>query len=121
MRQTEDPSTPYRKERRYRRFNLQFPVCVSFRSAGLPRSLMGVSKNVSTGGLLVRADKEIPAHTAVSLAMDVRGPGYGRSVRLLGAGEVVRVERLGPDAGFAIAIECKRPIQEMQEYLPAAS
>jgi len=119
MRQTEDLPTPDRKERRHRRFNLQFPVRISFLRAGLQRSLMAISKNVSIGGLLVRTEKQIPSHTPVRLSMDVRGLGSGRTVRLLGEGEVVRVEDLG--AGFAIAIECHQPIKEMQEYLPVAS
>jgi hypothetical protein len=46
--------------------------------------------------------------------MDVRGPRLRRPVRLLGEGEVVRVERLEAGAGFAIAIECRRPIAEIE-------
>jgi hypothetical protein len=120
MRQIEDFPTPDRRERKYRRFNIQFPVRVSFPSAGLRRSLIAVSKNVSIGGILVKAENQIPAHTAVSLTIDVRGLGSGRAVRLLGEGEVVRVESLGANAGFAIAIECSQPIREMQQYLPTA-
>jgi len=116
----EDSSESNRKERRYRRFRLQFPVCLTFPSNGAVSRVLAVSKNVSIGGMLLRSEDRIPPHTAVSLTMDVRSPGAGRSVRLLSEGEVVRVESLGSGAGFAIAIECNQPIREMQEYLPAA-
>jgi hypothetical protein len=115
----EDSPESSRKERRYRRFQLQFPVCLSFPSDGAVSRVLAVSRNVSLGGMLLRSEDRIPPHTAVSLTMNVWGPGSERSVRLLGEGEVVRVESLGPDAGFAIAIECNQPIREMQEYLPA--
>jgi len=37
----------------------------------------------------------------------------------MGEGEVVRVERLEFDAGFAIAIECQHPITDVENHLPA--
>lgn len=51
--------------------------------------------------------------------MNVVGPRFQRPVRLSGEGEVVRVESLGPGAGFAIAVQCKRPIEEIEDHLPA--
>ncbi len=112
--QTENFPPPAPKERRYRRFDLQFPVCLSFPCGGAIRELATVSKNVSSGGVLLKADDQIPPHTQVNLTMEVRGAWSRRPVRLLGEGEVVRVERLEAGAGFAIAIECKRPIAEIQ-------
>jgi hypothetical protein len=109
-----------RIERRYRRFSLQFPVEVSFSSAGLLHNLRAVSRNVSVGGLLLKSEDQIPAHTPIKLTMNVAGFASGHAVRLLGEGEVVRTESLGPDAGFAIAIECYRPIREMRDDLSAA-
>jgi hypothetical protein len=50
--------------------------------------------------------------------MDLQGPRLRRPVRLLGDGEVVRLERFESDAGFAIAIEYKRSITEMENHLP---
>jgi hypothetical protein len=76
---------------------------------------------VSVAGLLLSACDQVPPHTRVSLAIDVRSPWSHRSVRLLGEGEVVRMEVLGPGDGFAIAVECKRPITEMEDHLSAAS
>lgn len=106
--------TQYPKQRRYRRFNLAFPVFLSFSSEGRVRALETISKNVSTGGLLLRAGRKIPLHTSVNLLMQVQGPAFRRQVRLVGEGEVVRVERLEAQTGFAIAIECKRPIAELE-------
>jgi hypothetical protein len=40
-------------------------------------------------------------------------------IRLLGKGKVVRLERLESGAGFAIAIECKRPLTEVEDHLLA--
>jgi hypothetical protein len=83
------------------------------------RELAAVSKNVSTRGFLLKTGDAIPPGTRVSLKMDVQGPWSRRPVRLLGEGKVVRVETLGRSAGFAIAVECKQPITEMDGHLPA--
>lgn len=113
--QTKNFPAPLSKEqRRYRRFDLQFPVYLSFPSGEGVRELTATSTNVSSGGLLLKADDQIPPHTQVNLTMEVRGAWSRRPVRLLGEGEVVRVERLEAGAGFAIAIECTRPIAEIQ-------
>lgn len=114
----QDSTAPYRRERRYRRFDLQYPVHLSFPSSGTVRELDAISRNVSIGGLLLRANDSLPLHTQVSLSMEVQGPRMRRPVRLVGEGEIVRVERL-ESAGFAIAIECKRPIAEIENHLLA--
>lgn len=115
-----DPSpTPYQKERRHRRFDLQFPVCLSFPSGGAVRELAAISENVSIGGLLLKAGDQVPPRTRVSLIMEVKGSG--RPVRLAAKGKVVRVEALGPGAGFAIAVECRPPITQNASSLSAAS
>jgi len=116
---TKDPAGPYKRERRYRRFDLQFPVHVTFPSAGTVRELDAISRNVSIGGLLLKAKDSLPPETQVSLTIEVKGPRLRRPVRLVGEGQVVRVERLEPGAGFALAIECKHPIAEIENHLPA--
>jgi len=121
MRQTEEAPPPYQIARRYRRFDLQFPVCVSFPAGESVCEISAVSKNVSIGGLLLRADSRVPPHTPVSLTMRVQGPWFRRPVRLQGEGKVIRVEELGPGAGFAIAVECTHSITEMEDHLSAAS
>lgn len=116
----QDSCEPYQRERRYRRFDLQFPVHLSFPSSGEVRELSAISRNVSIGGLLLKATNSLPPQTEVSLTIEVKGPRLRRPVRVLGEGQVVRVERLESGAGFAIAIECKRPITEIENHLPAA-
>lgn len=115
----QDFAGPYQRERRYRRFDLEFPVRLRFPFSGTVHELDTISRNVSTGGLLLSANDSPPPHTRVSLTMDVQGPRLRRPVRLLGEGEVVRVERSGSGNGFGIAIECKRPITEIENHLPA--
>jgi hypothetical protein len=116
----EDFDVSFRKERKHRRFPLQFPVALSFPSGGAVRELTGISKNVSVGGLLLRANDPVPVRTQVNLTMAVQDSRLRHPVRLLGKGEVVRVERLESGAGFAIAIECKRPLTEVENHLQAA-
>lgn len=118
MIQSQNNHGPYAKERRYRRFDLHFPVSLRFPQAGIVRELEATSKNVSVGGLLVTASDEVPLRTRVKLSMNVVGPRFRHPITLLGAGKVVRVESLGPGAGFAIAVECKHPIKEMEEHFP---
>lgn len=111
----------YKIARKYRRFDLQFPVCLSFPAGESVREIDAVSRNVSIGGLLLRADNRITPQTPVTLTMHVQGPWFRRPVRLQGEGKVVRVEDLGPGAGFAIAVECTHSITEMEDHLSAAS
>jgi hypothetical protein len=115
----QDSSLPFLKERKHRRFDLQLPVSLSFPSEGAVREISGVSKNVSLGGLLLRVKDPVPVRTRVSLTMAVEDARLRRPVRLLGQGKVVRVERLESGDGFAIAIQCRRPITEIETHLPA--
>ena len=115
----QDSSGPHQEERKHRRFDLQFPVHLSFPSSGTVHQLDAISRNVSIGGLLLRANDSLLPHTQVSLTIDVQDPRLRRPFRLLGEGEVVRVERLESGAGFAIAIKCKLPIADMENHLPA--
>jgi hypothetical protein len=109
-----DANPVHLKERRYRRFDLQLPVSLTFPSAGVVRELVGVSKNVSSGGLLLKTSDQIPPNTRVSLTIKVEVPRSSRPVRLQGEGEVVRVERLEAGSGFAIAIAWNRPLAEVE-------
>lgn len=104
----------YAQPRRFRRYNLEFPVSLTFADQGRMRELETISKNVSTRGLLLKAANQIPLHTSVNLTMQIKGPAFRRPVRLVGEGEVVRVERLEPEHVFAIAIECKHEIAELE-------
>jgi PilZ domain len=127
MRPSENPpaiprlAIPPQRQRRHRRFNLQFPVSLSFSSHDGVREINAVSANISIGGVLLKAADVVPPHTQVSLVMEVKGPWSHRPVRLVAKGEVVRVENLGADGGFAIAIQCRQPIAEMKGRLAVAS
>jgi hypothetical protein len=117
----ENSAKLYPIERRYRRFDLQLPVRLSFPLEGSVRKVETVSKNVSVGGMLLKVGDSIPVHSHVSLTMDVQTPGARCPVRLTSEGEVIRVESAGPSGGFTVAIECKRPIKEIERRFSAAS
>ena len=102
--------------RKHRRFDLQFPVLLSFPAGGEARELEGVSKNVSLGGVLIKTVNEVAIRTKVVLKMEVVSPRSRRPVRLAGEGEVVRVEALEGGAAFAIAVKCDR-LAEMEGYM----
>ncbi|MGA8763551.1 MAG: hypothetical protein WB562_11860 [Candidatus Sulfotelmatobacter sp.] len=108
------------RERRHRRFDLQFPVCLSFASNGTVYEVEAMSENVSTCSLLLQANDSVPLHTSVRLMLTVHGQWSGRPIVLLGQGEVVRAEPLRGGSGFALAIACNRPIAEMDNDLLAA-
>lgn len=115
----QESGEPCQRERRHRRFDLQFPVLLSFPSSGQVRELRAISRNVSIGGLLLKAADSPPQKTEVSFAIEVMGPRLPHPIRLLGKGQVVRVEQLETGAGFAFAIECKHPIAEIENHLSA--
>ena len=108
------------RERRHRRFDLQFPVRLGFASKGTAYEVEAMSENVSTCSLLLKANDSVPLHTSVSLTMTVHGQWSGRPILLLGQGEIVRAEPLRGGSGFALAIACDRPIAEMDNDLLAA-
>ncbi len=111
-------AAPDQRQRKHRRFDLHFPVYLSFPSRGTVRELDAISRNVSIGGLLLGTSDSLPLHITVSLIMELRGPRLRSPVRLQSEGEVVRVERL-ESTEFAIAIKCKRPIAELEDDILA--
>jgi len=113
----DSPQGAYRKERKYRRFSLCYPVEVKFHDGNAVGELQAVSKNVSVGGLLLESGSAIAEHCPVSFIMHLQGDTLVRPVPLVGEGEVVRVEPSGSGAGFAIAVKCKRPISQMKQHL----
>jgi hypothetical protein len=107
------------QERRYRRFSVRYPVNVKFDLGNSVSELRAISNNISLGGVLLEADSAIPPHSDVSFTMTVNGHHIIGPTQIVGEGEVVRVEPHSSGAGFAIAVACKRPISELQGYLPA--
>src|SRR5208337_2481376 len=100
----------------FRRFNLRYPVHVEFRSGELVSELDTVSRNVSTGGLLLEAPLLIPQGSSVSFVMILRGNQFVQPIELSGEGDVVRVEPGAPEAGFGIAVKCISSIRQIEHY-----
>jgi hypothetical protein len=99
---------PYLKERKYRRFDLRYPVHVQVHAGDSASELDAVSRNVSLGGILLEAGTSIPQYCPVTLTMTLQGGHLVRPIQLTAEGRVVRVEQSNP--GFAIAVECSRPL-----------
>ncbi len=110
-------NVPDQKERKYRRFKLRYPVHGKFYSGGAVSEFDAVSRNVSIGGLLLETASDVPLHSPVTFTMTVQGGRVIRPVHLAGEGEVVRVEPSRPGAWFAIALECRQPIAQIENYL----
>ncbi len=107
-------------ERKYRRYSLNYPVRVKLGSGSCPSELDAVSVNVSVGGMLLETAAMIPPHTPLRFVMTLQGGQIVLPIQLGGEGQVVRVERIGTTPRFAIAVECKTPIAEIQTYLDSA-
>ena len=112
--------SPSRQERRYRRFKLRDPVHLVFRSGELVCKVDAVSRNVSIGGLLLECPVLIPQDSAVNFIISLRARTL-RPVELVGEGKVARMTRSTTGAEFAVALECKQPMTQIEAYLPADS
>jgi hypothetical protein len=88
---------PYR-ERKYRRFNLTFPMRVKARSGGIVSEINGISRNLSIGGVLLETESIIPQDSHVSFTVAVRDHQIVRPTVLVGEGKVVRIERISDAA-----------------------
>jgi len=104
--------------RKHRRFELEFPVHMKFQCDSATTEIDVVSKNISLGGLLVRSTLSIPEHTSVTFILSVHGKQAIRPVHLRGEEEIVRVESGGAESAFAMAVRCKAPVTQLEEYLP---
>ncbi|MBZ5600620.1 MAG: PilZ domain-containing protein [Acidobacteriia bacterium] len=117
---TQISQPPHSPERKYRRFALRYPVEVKFAMGNSVSELQTLSRNLSVGGLLLEATAPIPTHAPVSFTITVNEREAVRPIQLVGEGKVVRVEQQASGPGFAIAVECNRPLAEMRDYLAAA-
>ena len=104
------------KGRRYRRFNLEFPVHLKVQSESFTCDIEGMSMNVSVGGLLVRSTKSVPRNSLVTFMLTVHSEQAVRPIHLLGDGEIVRVEN--QDQNFVLAVKCRTPVTQLETYLP---
>ena len=104
------------QKRKYRRFNLRYPAHVKV-SSELVSEVDTVSRNVSVGGLLLEAPLPIPEFSSVSFVLILRSRQFDLPIELAGEGEVVRVEPIGPEAGFGIAVKCTSPMRKLESFL----
>ncbi len=111
------PSAPHAHVRKFRRFDLQFPVSLFCAAGEVARRIEGTSKNVSLGGLLVNTREQLPIGTKVGLTMELSGRNTGRAIRLSAEGEVVRVETKAADSDYAIAVRCEGLISALKNRL----
>ena len=102
---------PGRPERKHRRFLASYPVELRVHSEGKAFDLQAITQNVSIGGLLLVNATPVPKHSPVDFVMTLHGGQLIRLIRVVGQGEVLRVDPLGPGAGFVVAIKCKREIE----------
>jgi hypothetical protein len=106
-------------QRKYRRFSLHYPVRVKVHSADLVVEFEAMSRNISIGGLLLETSCMIPQHTPVSFVVTAEGRELGRPIRFVGEGKVVRVDPKAAEEVFAVAVECARPISQIDYCLGA--
>ena len=105
------------KARRFRRFNIEYPVIVQYQIGGTNAEVKAVTKNVSIGGILISSAIVIPLHTPIKFRICIRKDKAARCIHLAGEGKVVRVERAENEGEVAIAVECDVPITHLEENL----
>ncbi len=106
-------------ERKYRRFNLSYPVRVTLRSGDVASEIEAISRNVSIGGLLLETTAAIPQESRVSFVMTIQHDLMTHPVELVGEGNVVRVETTRE--AIRVAVECSSPIQHLEHYFSGPS
>jgi len=104
--------------RKYRRFDLSFPVRVNLKSGGLRSEVKAITRNLSLGGLLLETTSMIPQNSELSFVMTIEGNPVVRPIELVGKGNVVRVEKTSHLV--RLAVECKSRIrQRRSKRVPA--
>jgi len=115
-------STPPRLERRkYRRFNLRYPVHGTFCFRNTLSEFDAISRNVSIGGLLMETASEISPHSLVKFTITLQGGMVVRPMCLTGEGEAVRLEPTVAGTCFAVAVACKQPIANMEDCVSSVA
>jgi hypothetical protein len=104
------------EKRKHRRFNVRYPAHLKVSSEPVSK-VDTVSRNVSVGGLLLEAPSPIPQFSSVSFVLILRSRQFDLPIELAGKGEVVRVEPIGPEAGFGIAVKCMGPMRKLESFL----
>jgi len=92
-----------RDRRRDRRFVMSHPVTITFRN-GPPAYIAAVTRNVSTGGVLLQAEKPVLEGSEVEVRIAIP-----TGAQLVGSGVVVRTTKQNERA-FGIAVRCDTPL-----------
>jgi|ERR1039458_6490458 hypothetical protein len=108
-----------RRERKFRRFNIEWLAHVKFPSGEAIAEAEAVTRNISHCGLLLESPCLIPYRSPVEFTLTVPGESTSRPVKITGAGQVVRIEPTGTADGFGIAVACREPITLMEHHLNA--
>ena len=114
MHQHDIDGTSERQRRNHRRFSLQYPVRVTFRSGESVAEFDAVSENVGSGGILLKSHWMIPLHTIVSLTMTIQGDSVVRPLRLVAEGKTVRLRNNATGATYSIAVQFDEPVTEVE-------
>lgn len=109
-------ATGGRRERKFCRFVLECPALMKYQTDNTTIDVQAIIRNVCIGGFLAKSAAMIPEHTTVTFTISLKGEVAARPIYLRGEGEVVRVEKSQEDAGFAIAVECRIPITQLDAY-----
>ena len=117
MHQPDIDGTSERQRRSHRRFGLQYPVRITFRSGESVAEFDAVSENVGSGGILLKSHRMIPLHTIVSLAMSIQGDHVVRPLRLVAEGKTVRLGNDSAGATYLIAVQFARPVTEIESNI----
>lgn len=102
-------------QRKHRRYELQYPVRLQFPATGAGSSLDTLSRNVSLGGMLLDSKLPVPLDIPVLLTMTLDGEPIVRPLQITAEGRVVRVDK--SKSGFAIAVQCTRPLSRIESLL----
>jgi len=95
------------EQRRTRRFTLQLPLSVT-RSGTERVTLPGITRNISSGGVLFTAEKEPDVGASIEYVISLGGtPDQHISLRCIG--KVLRSQHTGlPDQAYEIAATLER-------------
>jgi hypothetical protein len=108
-----------RRERKFRRFNLEWLAHVKFPSGEAIAEVEAVTRNISHCGLLLESACFIPHRSPVEFTITVPGGSTSRPAKIIGAGEVVRIEPRETADAYGIAVACSEPITLTEHRLNA--
>jgi PilZ domain len=112
-----DVSWPDWQKRKCLRFTMEYPVRIKFQAdRSATTEIETFSKNASIRGLLVRSPAAIPLNTPVTFVMTVKSDQSVRPIQLAGEAEIVRVEDDIPGATFLLALHCRKPLIQLEDY-----